>query len=47
MVDAAVDVGDQDSLKVDTGKLHDVLTNYGITHEFEIYSGTHTINLKS
>jgi enterochelin esterase-like enzyme len=38
----AVDVGDQDSLKVDTGKLHDVLTNYGIRHDFEIYSGTHT-----
>src|SRR5881392_1310322 len=38
----AIDVGDQDNLKVDTGKLHDVLTNYGITHDFEIYSGTHT-----
>jgi enterochelin esterase-like enzyme len=38
----AVDVGDQDNLKVDTGKLHDVLTNYGIKHDFEIYSGTHT-----
>jgi len=38
----AVDVGDQDNLKVDTGKLHDVLTNYGIRHDFEIYSGTHT-----
>jgi S-formylglutathione hydrolase FrmB len=38
----AVDVGDQDGLKVDTGKLHDVLTNYGIRHDFEIYSGTHT-----
>jgi enterochelin esterase-like enzyme len=38
----AIDVGDQDNLKVDTGKLHDVLTNYGIKHDFEIYSGTHT-----
>jgi len=38
----AMDVGDQDNLKVDTGKLHDVLTNYGIKHDFEIYSGTHT-----
>jgi enterochelin esterase-like enzyme len=38
----AVDVGDQDGLKADTGKLHDVLTTYGITHTFEIYSGTHT-----
>ena len=38
----AIDVGDQDNLKVDTGKLHDVLTNYGIKHDFEIYPGTHT-----
>jgi len=38
----AVDVGDQDNLKVDTGKLHEVLTNYGIEHDFEIYPGTHT-----
>jgi enterochelin esterase-like enzyme len=38
----AIDVGDQDGLKVDTGKLHDVLTAYGLTHDFEIYSGTHT-----
>jgi hypothetical protein len=41
----AIDVGDQDNLKVDTGKLHDVLTNYGIKHDFEIYSGTHTSNV--
>jgi enterochelin esterase-like enzyme len=38
----AIDVGDQDGLKLDTGKLHDMLTAYGITHDFEIYSGTHT-----
>jgi S-formylglutathione hydrolase FrmB len=38
----AIDVGDQDNLKVDTSKLHDVLMNYGIKHDFEIYSGTHT-----
>jgi hypothetical protein len=38
----AIDVGDQDNLKVDTTKFHDALTTYGITHEFEIYSGTHT-----
>ena len=30
------------NLKIDTSKLHDVLTNYGIKHDFEIYSGTHT-----
>jgi len=38
----AIDVGDMDTLKVDTGKLHDALTAYGITHAFEIYPGTHT-----
>jgi len=38
----AMDVGDMDTLKTDTGKLHDALTAYGITHQFEIYSGTHT-----
>ena len=38
----AIDVGDQDGLKVDTGKLHDVLDKYGITHSFEVYQGTHT-----
>ena len=38
----AIDVGDMDGLRVDAGKLHDVLTRYGITHDFEIYPGTHT-----
>ena len=38
----AIDVGDQDGLRVDTGKLHDVLDRYGITHSFEVYQGTHT-----
>jgi cephalosporin-C deacetylase-like acetyl esterase len=38
----AIDVGDQDNLKVGAGQLHDVLTSYGITHDFEIYPGTHT-----
>ena len=38
----AIDVGDQDGLRVDTGKLHDVLDKYGIANSFEIYSGTHT-----
>ena len=38
----AIDVGDQDNLKVDTGKLHDVLTNYGITARFRDLPGTHT-----
>jgi len=38
----AIDVGDQDGLRVDTATLHDVLTNYRIEHSFEQYSGTHT-----
>ncbi|HEY1205407.1 MAG TPA: alpha/beta fold hydrolase [Bryobacteraceae bacterium] len=38
----AIDVGDQDGLKVDTVKLHEALDNYGIAHAFEIYRGTHT-----
>jgi enterochelin esterase-like enzyme len=38
----ALDVGDQDGLRVDTAKLHDILDAYGVVHTFEIYSGTHT-----
>jgi enterochelin esterase-like enzyme len=38
----ALDVGDQDGLRVDTGRLHDVLDRYGIPNSFEIYPGTHT-----
>ncbi len=38
----AIDVGDQDGLKVDAGEFHDILDNYGIVSSFEIYSGTHT-----
>ena len=38
----ALDVGDQDRLKSDTQKLHEVLDTYGIANSFEIYSGTHT-----
>lgn len=38
----ALDVGDQDGLRTDTGKLHDVLNKYGIANNFEIYVGTHT-----
>ncbi len=39
---SAIDVGDQDGLRVDTGKLHDVLDKYGIANSFEVYQGTHT-----
>lgn len=38
----AIDVGDMDNLKAGASKLHDALTSYGISHDFEIYSGTHT-----
>jgi len=38
----AIDVGDQDRLRDDTTKLHEVLAKYGIAHGFEIYHGTHT-----
>ena len=38
----AMDVGDQDGLRADAGKLHDVLDSYGIANSFEIYPGTHT-----
>jgi enterochelin esterase-like enzyme len=38
----AMDVGDQDGLRVDAGKLHQILDNYGVANAFEIYAGTHT-----
>jgi len=38
----AIDVGDQDGLRVDAGKLHDALDQYSIANTFEIYPGTHT-----
>lgn len=38
----AIDVGDQDGLRIDTIKLHEVLDKYGIANAFEIYQGTHT-----
>jgi S-formylglutathione hydrolase FrmB len=38
----AIDVGDQDRLRADAGKLHDVLDLYGIANTFEVYPGTHT-----
>jgi enterochelin esterase-like enzyme len=38
----AMDVGDQDGLRVDAGKLHEVLDKYGIANSFEVYPGTHT-----
>ena len=38
----AIDVGDQDGLRFDATKLHNILDNYGVANSFEIYSGTHT-----
>ena len=38
----AMDVGDQDGLRADAGKLHVILDSYGIANSFEIYPGTHT-----
>jgi S-formylglutathione hydrolase FrmB len=38
----AMDVGDQDGLRFDAQKLHQILDNYGIQNSFEIYHGTHT-----
>jgi S-formylglutathione hydrolase FrmB len=38
----AIDVGDQDSLRVDTAKLHEALDKYRIANSLEQYSGTHT-----
>src|SRR3984885_15261102 len=38
----AMDVGDQDGLRIDAGKLHDIFDRYGIPNSFEIYHGTHT-----
>jgi len=38
----AIDVGDQDGLRFDATKLHEILDHYEIANSFEIYSGTHT-----
>jgi len=38
----AIDVGDQDRLRDDARKLHEVLDMYAIPNSFEVYQGTHT-----
>jgi S-formylglutathione hydrolase FrmB len=38
----AIDVGDQDGLRVGAGKLHEALDRNNIPNTFEIYPGTHT-----
>ena len=43
----SIDVGDQDGLKTDAGKLHDVLDRYRIANSFQIYPGTHVSDVAS
>ncbi len=38
----AMDVGDQDRLRDDAGKLHEIFDSYGLANTYEVYSGTHT-----
>lgn len=38
----SMDVGDQDGLRIDAGKLHDLLDSYQIANDYEVYRGTHT-----
>jgi enterochelin esterase-like enzyme len=38
----SMDVGDQDGIRIDAGKLHGIFDSYGIVNSFEIYPGTHT-----
>jgi len=38
----AMDVGDEDGLRFDTIRVHEILDSYGVPNTFEIYHGTHT-----
>ncbi len=38
----ALDVGDEDGLRFDTQKVHEILSSYGIKNSFELFHGTHT-----
>jgi enterochelin esterase-like enzyme len=38
----AIDVGDQDGLRVGAARLHEILDSYGVANTFEVYPGTHT-----
>lgn len=38
----SMDVGDQDGLRFDAIKLHEIFDKYGLANTFEVYSGTHT-----
>jgi S-formylglutathione hydrolase FrmB len=37
----SMDVGDQDGLRADAARLHEIMDSYGIANSFEIYAGTH------
>jgi len=41
----AIDVGDQDGLRHDAARLHEVLDTYGIPNSFDVYPGTHTSHI--
>lgn len=38
----AIDVGDEDGLRTDARKFHEMLDSYGIANSFDLYKGTHT-----
>lgn len=38
----AMDVGDEDGLRFDTIRVHEILDRYGLANGFELYHGTHT-----
>ncbi len=38
----SLDVGDEDGLRFDMSKVHEILDSYGIPNGFRIYHGTHT-----
>jgi S-formylglutathione hydrolase FrmB len=40
-----MDVGDQDGLRFDAAKLHELLDKYHLVNSFEIYPGTHVSNV--
>lgn len=43
----AIDVGDEDGLRHDSFRLHEVLNSYGIETAFEVYPGNHTNRVAS
>lgn len=41
----AIDVGDQDGLRADSRRLHEILNRFGVNNSFEEYAGNHTNRL--